>query len=210
LKNFSKAVASSTQLQPTSVKDSTVDVTHSNYWCCICLHPQTTGKQSGRLTSPWWDQACGEAIRNRLHARRALERRPMLSNLIEYKRYQAIARNFTVKRKHSYKLEFLSKITCTTPIGVAWRKIRLMRSRYIMPVYPVADDGNLLHTTLAKAICFATLFTNLGRVVRYGLQQTCIIWSLAAGLVLGIIFTSKELIRDLSQMRMTSPGVFIM
>ena len=111
LTNFSRVVASSTLLQPTSVEDLTVDVTTRIIDAASACIPQTTGRQSGRLTSPWWDETCGEAIRNSRHAWRALERRPTQDNLIESKRCQGIARNVIVKHKRSYKREFLSKIT---------------------------------------------------------------------------------------------------
>jgi hypothetical protein len=82
----------------------------------------------------------------------------MQANIIEYKRCLAIACNVIVKRKCSYKQEFLSS-AYASPIGVAWRKIRLMRSHYIMPAYP----GNLLHTKLAKANLFCRTYQESGQ-----------------------------------------------
>jgi hypothetical protein len=163
LRVLSGSVAASSLVHPISVEEFSADVTSRIIRTASACIPQSSGRRSERLTSPWWDEACGEAVRNRRRARRALEKHPTQANLIEYKRCQAIARNCVLKRKGSYQREFLSKITYTTPIGVAWRKVRLLRSRCIMPAYPLMDDGNLLHTTLAKANLFCQTFQECGQ-----------------------------------------------
>jgi hypothetical protein len=78
-----------------------------------------------------------------------------------------------------------------------------------MPAYPVVDGGNLLHTTLAKANLFCHTFQDSGQSGQIRAPanlHNLIISSWAGGGDYNSPFTSEELVRALSCMRMTSPG----
>jgi ribonuclease HI len=196
-------------VQPASVDEVAERITSGIIDAASACIPRTSGKHINRQTSPWWNEACGEAVKGRNRARRALERHPTRANLIEYKRCQALARNRVFQSKRRYKREFLSSITYTTPIGVAWRKIRLLRSRFTLPMYPIVDNGQMLSNTLAKANLLCRNFQAVGE--SGDLQAPAdlhriIVGSWAKTGDYNCPFSRDELCRAMRRMKMTTPG----
>ena len=171
--------------------------------------PQTSGVRPSRLVSPWWSHECREAVSRRRRARRALERRPTREHLIEYKRRSAEARHCIIQHKRAYKRQFLSSITHTTPIGIVWRKIRLLRSRPALPSCPIVQNGQLVSSTLAKAQLLCSTFQDAGRnVIRNvpGDLNQVIVDSWAGDAPYNCLFSHFELTRALRSVKMSSPG----
>ena len=59
--------------------------------------PKFKSARIGKQT-PWWSEACYEAVHNRRKARRIAEKHPTSDNLQDYRRLSAIAKYIYVKR----------------------------------------------------------------------------------------------------------------
>ena len=57
---------------------------------------KTSQESKVKYCKPWWTNECARAIARRRRARRAMERRPTISNIIEYKRCIAKAKSRVV------------------------------------------------------------------------------------------------------------------
>lgn len=113
---------------------------------------------------PWWTDDCKIAVSRRRRARRLLLRHLSRDQLIEYKRRSAEARHCIIQGKRAYKRSFLSSITFTTPLGVAWKKVKLLRTTPTNSVYLIAEGGQLLPSILDKANLFYRTFQAQGMV----------------------------------------------
>lgn len=173
-----------------------------------CLD-QTSGKPHTRLVSPWWSDACRTAVSRRRCARRALESHPTPSRLIEYKRCSAVARHCVLQSKRAYKRQFLSSISFNTPIGVAWRKVRLLRVRPLSPTFPILVNGALVCSTVEKAnvLCrfFQTNGTGSTKLVPGDLNRV-IVDSWTGSPDYCDLFTTEEIAHSIARLRLTSPG----
>ena len=209
LQTLSAHVAPSSLIVPASVDDMESDITSRLLDAAASHIPRSSGIRRNRLVSAWWSEACREAVRQRRQARRAVEHHPTRERLIEYRRCSALARNCVVQHKRAYRRKFLSSVTFTTPIGVAWRKVRLLRVRTPPASYPIVVNGQLLDSTLAKANLFCTTFqsSGLGGVTRvpHDLHRV-IINSWSGNDDYNRCFTRHELEYALHRLRMTSPG----
>ena len=209
LETLSAHVAPSLLTVPASVDDLEMDISSRLLDAAASQVPRSSGKRRDRLVSAWWSDACREAVRKRRQARRAVEKHPTRDRLIEYRRCAAMARNCVVQHKRAYRRKFLSSVTFTTPIGVAWRKVKLLRARTPPASYPIVVNGQLLASTLAKANLFCTTFQSLGlggvtRVPRD--LHRVIIDSWSGNEDYDRCFTRHELECALKRLRMTSPG----
>ena len=209
LDQLSSHVALSSLVLPVSVDSLESDIRERIVSAAVSCVPQTSGMRPSKLISPWWNQDCRDAVSRRRRARRALERRPTRANLIEYKRCSAEARNCIVLHKRNYRRRFIASITPTTPIGVVWRKVRLMRSRPPVPTFPIVHDDRLITSTLQKAQLLCATFQAVGRHGALNAPRDLhqvIVDSWSGDVDYNRPFTTEELARALSRLRMTSPG----
>jgi len=170
---------------------------------------QSASTGGARLLSPWWSDECRAAVCARRRARRILERHPTRGNLIEYKKCSAASPYCLLQHKRAYKRKFLSSISYTTPIGVAWRRARLLRTRYVPPLYPLEFNGHLVDSTFAKANIFCRTFQHCCQVgqtrVPFNLH-TVIVRSWSGNASYNCLFSKAELRNALRAVRMSSPG----
>ncbi len=85
-----------------------------------------THKQKVKVV-PWWNEECFEAIKQRNKTFGELKRRHSLSNLLEYKKVQAVVRKTIKRAKGVYWRGFCSTTGRTTPVDKVWRMIKTMR-----------------------------------------------------------------------------------
>ena len=209
LDRFSAGVASSSLVLPVSVDSLESDIRDRIVSAATSFIPQSSGVRPSRLVSPWWSSECRDAVTCRRRARRALERRPTRANLIEYKRCSAAARFCILQHKRNYRRRFLSSIVHTTPIGVVWRKVRMLRSRSVVPTYPLVQNGRPLSSTREKAQLLCTTFQASGApgalTAPRDLHQV-IVDSWGGDADYNRPFSLAELTQALRRVRMTSPG----
>ena len=209
MEQFSTQLASPSLILPASVDSLESDIRERIVTAAVSCVPQSSGNRPSRLISPWWSAECREAVCQRRRARRALERRPTRANLIEFKRLSAVARNCIVQHKRNYRRQFIASISYTTPIGVIWRRVRLLRTRAPVPTFPIVEDGRLISSTLRKAQLLCATFQDVGR---HGVLHAprdlnqVIVNSWTGNAPYNCPFSDEELAQALRRMRMTSPG----
>ena len=85
--------------------------------------PQSKGN-IGKTCVPWWDSECQSALVERRRAQRALQRNNTISNLIAFKRTQAICKKtFKEAKKLSWQ-SYVSTINSNTSLNEVWKKVR--------------------------------------------------------------------------------------
>ena len=209
LERFSASVASPSLVLPTSVDSLEADVRDRILSAASSCVPQTTGMRSSRLVSPWWSPECRVAVTRRRQARRALERRPTRANLIEFKRRSAEARHCILQHKRNYRRKFIASISHTTPVGVVWRRVRMLRARSPIPTFPIVHNDRLISNTFQKAQLLCATFQAVG--IHGALNappdlHQVIVDSWTGDADYNRPFSDYELARALRCMRMTSPG----
>lgn len=209
LDSFASALSPSAVVQPAAVQELSDDLTSRLTHAAIQCFTRASGRKPDRLVSPWWSEECRVAVQRRRRARRALERRPTQELLIAYKRCSAEARYCVLTHKREYKRRFLSSLSYTTPIGVAWRKVRFMRSHPREHHFPVSVNGALLVSTLEKANSFCQAFarvSTVGAVQVPGDLHRTITASWSGEADYNQPFSREELCGALRGLRNTSPG----
>jgi len=206
---YSATIAPSSLMSPAPVGDVAADFTLRLRRAASACFSRVTGSGRPRKCSPWWNEACRTAVCDRRRARRALEKHPTRDRLIEYKRCSAVARHCVLQHKRAYRRNFVASITYTTPVGEAWRKLKLLRSSFSSPVYPLEVAGAPVVTTAEKANLFCRTFRDAcqaGNIrVPRDLHTTIVAsWSLDDSY--NCLFTTDELVCALQRVRLTSPG----
>lgn len=209
LNSFASAVPPSDVVLPTAVQELSDDLTSRLTCAAAKCFSRSSGQRPDRLVSPWWSEECRAAVLQRRRARRALERRPTRELLIAYKRHSAAARYCILTHKRAYKRLFISSLSYTTPLGVAWKKIRFMRSKSREHHFPISVDGALIASTLEKANSFCRAFARIstvGRVRAPGDLHRTITTSWSGEADYNQPFSGEELDGALRGLRNSSPG----
>lgn len=90
--------------------------------------PMSSGR-TGKKTVPWWNEEVKLAIENKKKALKLFQRYPTRDNMIDFKRYRALARRTILyNKKHSWQ-RYVQKITSETPIGDVWKKVKKIVGR---------------------------------------------------------------------------------
>mgnify|MGYP000041217423 CR=1 FL=1 len=119
--------------------------------------PKTSGNIACHRYTPWWDEECTEAIRNRRQAKALLYRQPTQENLINYKRKEAIAKRIMLVKKRKSFENFVQSISNETTTKETWNKIRSIQGKKVRSVcFPVGDFADSEST---KANLFGEHFT---------------------------------------------------
>jgi len=126
--------------------------------------PRTSGKVNSHRYTPWWDIECSRAVAERRRAKGKLFGNPSTSNLIEYKRKEAIAKRTILKKKKKSFEEFVGSLNNETSRKSVWQKINSISGKQKrIGNYPVGDF-NMPET--AKANLFAEHFTRFNNNIR--------------------------------------------
>ena len=147
------------------------------------LWGKTSGTIKTKFSSPWWTVECARVVAGRRRAKKRVEKRPSLDNLIEYRRLAAIARRIIKKNKVETWRKFCSTISAETPPKKIWRMIRKMSGKGRQRSSPLNVNGRIIDDPKQKADIIAEhLDTIIGqdptrmndtqtRIVEEGLQS---------------------------------------
>lgn len=95
-----------------------------------------------RLSIPWWNEKCKEAIRKRKSALRKFSRCMSEQNYINYKKLKAEARRIIRQSKRESWQSFISSISSKDNIKQVWQKINLLKHKSISNPLTVLKNGN--------------------------------------------------------------------
>lgn len=123
--------------------------------------PKTSGYLGHRTPTPWWDSDCAKVVAKRRNAKHKLWKSPTPQNLIQYKKFEAMAkRKVNLKKKESWEL-FTSSIDVNTPLGVVWGTVRAINGKKTTRTIPI---GNYNTSSTTKAELLLQHFTRLDTI----------------------------------------------
>ena len=85
--------------------------------------------EKGKSPKPWWNVECKTVIKNKKKLYRKYKRNKTLSNLIEYKKANAIVVRTVRKSKQESWNKFLASINLQTSVKDVWRKINAVKGQ---------------------------------------------------------------------------------
>lgn len=123
------------------IEDQEDGVEEYNSKISTIIHKTATiGKKTTvrkRKAVPWWNEKCGEVIRERNKEFRKVKSSLLYPDLIKYKKAQAIVRKTIRAAKRSYWREYCNNIGWDIQISDIWGMIRRMRGIHKTSVRPV-------------------------------------------------------------------------
>lgn len=170
--------------------------------------PKTSSTILSNKRVPWYDSECKLAIKKRRRALKAFQNEPTLSNLIEYKKNRSISRRIIKNKKKESWEQFLNNISANPSPRVFWKKIQSITGKYTdyQPSLLINEHVEQNPSTLAEH--FATFFSNIYTpqtsisedidLDNINIQTNC---------VYNLPITRAELIRNIKELKSTSPGV---
>lgn len=89
----------------------------------VSPHPSQFNRktQKPRYISPWWDDDCKVALKNRIDAHKNFKSSPTLDNFIKLKKYIAISKKLFLQKKRTKFLSFCESFNRNTPTSHIWR-----------------------------------------------------------------------------------------
>ena len=126
-----------------------------------------TFKESGtvlniKYSKDWWNIECSRAVAARRRARNKMKRYPTRFNIKNFQEISRETRRIIDENKKKSFRNFCDTLTATTPLSVVWKKIRKFKNRTISNNNePLINNNQIIHTSLDKAQCFLTYFTNV-------------------------------------------------
>ena len=79
--------------------------------------------------TPWWNEHCSIAAKNKKRALRQFYNNKTDENKINLKKHRAILRRITKHSKKTHWINYISQINETTPTNQIWDKIRMLSGR---------------------------------------------------------------------------------
>jgi len=116
-----------------------------------CFGPPSEPSVNNKKRTPWWNEECWLAVRNRRRAFRRFQRRPTPENLGDYRSMSLTARDVVKRSKKDSFHDFISGLTHTVPQNKIWNKIKAFKSAYTPQSYPLEVNGRVLTTAKDKA-----------------------------------------------------------
>merc|ERR1711874_25375 len=78
---------------PDNVEDEANNFTKVLFETAKSNFRRTKGLVNKKYSKPWWDAQCAKAVARRRRAKKQMERRPTIGNIIEFRRTSAKARS---------------------------------------------------------------------------------------------------------------------
>ena len=142
-------------MQPNDINTIDTELTDRIVRVATETIPKTSGKQSMRKRTSWWNIECSRAVAARRYARKRLEKYPNERNAQLYKEKTAEARRLCRMAKRESFQSYVETLQYDTPTGAVWRKIRSLKSNIIVDDMPIVVDGNLVTESVIKADLYA-------------------------------------------------------
>ena len=93
------------------------------YNACNTAIPKTKPHKKNKMPTPWWNEACHQAIQQKKEALKRLRKSFLPEDLINYKRSCAIVKR-TIKNAQSTEwIRFCNDINSNTPISKIFPKV---------------------------------------------------------------------------------------
>lgn len=91
-------------------------------------HTANTNKRR-HIPKPWWNETCQQAVVDRKQAYKNFLENPNLSNLLKYKKQDAVSkRTFKETKRNKWK-EYCATLNKNVPIGEVWSKVNRFKNR---------------------------------------------------------------------------------
>ena len=171
--------------------------------------PKTSGIRCCHRSTPWWDSECSRAVTNRRRAKNKLWSHPTPANLTNYKKFQAIAKHTTLKKKRESWAEFTQSMDANTPSGRVWKAIRSINGKQSSRNFPI---GAYTATDSEKANLFLDHFTRLNVLTDHSTKEDKIVES-NIGTIINVIKLTEynaikphELNNSIKFLKNTTPG----
>ena len=213
LNQFKSNFELSTNVEPISLDHLVADFTSRVVEASTKSFPIKGGKYD-RKTTPWWNQTCADAVRERRRARTNLERHPTPTNVAIYRTASNRARAICIKSKKTSIREYISEIQYDTPIGEVHQKFKTFNRNYVPHTYPLVKNNILLTDSKEKANFLAEYYHSSAKAkpisnikeVKEKIQQSKNEEN-SNNLDYNRDFTMNELESSLRQIKNTSPGM---
>ncbi|XP_053980769.1 uncharacterized protein LOC128877466 [Hylaeus volcanicus] len=109
-------------------------------------------KTTRKRFTPWWDDDGKTALQKNHHAFNRVKKQPTTENLINFKKFRAIARKTIKESKKKSWETFTSTITSQTHPKEVWNKIKKINGNYTSPIIPFLEINNETFATDPKDI----------------------------------------------------------
>ena len=132
-----------TELQDQHIQDVDEQVTALNNTIIKAASqsiPMTKPSCSSTPNTPWWNEACKTAKRDKRRASRKFYRTRLQVDWIEYQRCKAILRRLIRQSRRSTWKTFVSSINSDTSTNEMWNKVKKIAGKYKAQNLPVIKD----------------------------------------------------------------------
>ena len=111
-----------------NINEATEIFTQSIIWSANLCIPKT--KPQRKPSTPWWNEHCSIAARNKKKALRQFYSNKNDENKVNLKKHRAILRRITKHSKKVYWTNYITQINERTPTNIIWDKIRMLSGRF--------------------------------------------------------------------------------
>nr|CAH7748191.1 unnamed protein product [Callosobruchus chinensis] len=87
---------------------------------------KTSKKGRGKL---WWNRSCDEAVQNRRNSFNLYRSNPNLTNLLNYKKLDAVSKNIINKAKRMSWTKYCTSLSSNVPLKQVWQHLNLYKNR---------------------------------------------------------------------------------
>lgn len=125
-------------------------------------------KNNKKSPVPFWNNKCQEAVDNKKRAKRKLYRTKNPKDLIEYKRYTAIARKTIKQEKRQYWENYCAKLSYTTNVNKVWKTVRnINRAENSQESPTIKHKDKIIFDYKEKANIFVEQFAHISSNKNY-------------------------------------------
>ena len=128
---------------------------------------KTSPETNIKYCKPWWTPECSKEIARRRRARKTMERRPTIANIIDYKRCVARAKRCLKTAKKNTWRKFCNNLTPETPTKEIWNMIRKMNGKNIPRNISLKENNMLITEEEEQARIFADRIQEVGNNASY-------------------------------------------
>ena len=157
------------QVPPQVIIPDTIEAEADNLSATITntaerIFGKTKNTVKTKFSKPWWTAECAKAVARRRRAKKTMERRPNMTNIIDFRRTSAKARQ-TVKmaKKDSWR-RFCKSLSAETPSKVVWNMIKKLNGKGASQDIPLKENNRRVEEDRRKADILAeNLWRTIGR-----------------------------------------------
>lgn len=159
--------------------------------------------------TPWWNSDCKKAIKERNRAQRKAEKHPTTDNLLRLRKLSAIARHTCLIAKQDSIKTFISTLTYDVPQAEVWNKVKMFKSKYEPPTFPILKNGDPIIDPVKKGNSFAEYYQKSSQMTdNSGRLQKAIDMKISNNTthIMNTSITLVELENNIGTLKNSSPG----